>query len=944
MDNHRNFCYSTVAVAPSPANSGTSLTVQTGDGALFPTTPFNATVWPAGVSPRSTNAEIVRVTDVTGDVFTFTRAQESTSAINVAINYQIIAGITAKTLTDVEDVANSAFSRSQVLGMSNLGNSAGTTGVVSNSSIRFLLAGGNNVTLSQSINGDAATITISAFNQSVQPIGSVTLGASNLGNTAGTSGTISGSNVQFLLAGGNNVTLSQSINGASATITISAFTQSVQPLGSQTAGISNLGNTSGTSGIASGSNVQVILAGGNNITLSQSVNGASVTITVSAFTQSVQPVGSDTLGISNLGNTSGTSGTVNGSNVLLILAGGNNITLSQSVNGSSATVTISAFTQSAESQSAGISNLGNTSGTSGIGSGAQVRFLLAGGNNITLSQSVNGASVTVTISAFTQSVQPIGSVTIGASNLGNTAGTSGVASGSSVQFVLAGGNNVTLSQSVNGASATITISAFNQSVQPVGSQSIGISNLGNTAGTSGIGSGSAVLFYLAGGNNVTLSQSVNGASATVTISAFNQSVQPVGSATLGISNLGNTAGTSGTVNGSSVMLVLAGGNNITLSQSINGSTATISISAFNQTVGSQSVGISNLGNTAGTSGIGSGAQVQFLLAGGNNVTLSQSVNGASVTVSINGVASGTGTHTFGMSNLGNTSGTSGTITGTNLQMIFAGGNNITLSQSINGSSATISISAPAQLGEYCPIDASSMITNSTLGQNTIYFTPFDFPYAISVSRLNLFLSVATTLQASNSTNSAGYTISAAMYSRAASATDRLASFWSASAFMRMSNSSNTAVKVTIPFGISDASNVSTTSNTNIASSNISTYLVNSVGGFRILPLPISSLMSPGHYWLAIANSSTSSNAIGVLNCSVMQQTVGNVIAFEPFGTSSVASNASVAGISAGVGTYSATSGAFPSTIALSVTDIKAALSATYPVFNFSVNLASTNIL
>ena len=52
-DAHANFAYSKVIVAPSPANSGTSLTVQDGTGRLFPTPPFNATVWPTGAQPLS---------------------------------------------------------------------------------------------------------------------------------------------------------------------------------------------------------------------------------------------------------------------------------------------------------------------------------------------------------------------------------------------------------------------------------------------------------------------------------------------------------------------------------------------------------------------------------------------------------------------------------------------------------------------------------------------------------------------------------------------------------------------------------------------------------------------------------------------------------------------------------------------------------------------------
>ncbi len=102
LDAHKNFAYSTVATAPSPASSGLALSVAAGDGTKFPAVPFNATVWPAGVQPSTANAEIVRVTLIATDTFTITRAQESTSARSIVVGDQIAATITAKTLTDVE--------------------------------------------------------------------------------------------------------------------------------------------------------------------------------------------------------------------------------------------------------------------------------------------------------------------------------------------------------------------------------------------------------------------------------------------------------------------------------------------------------------------------------------------------------------------------------------------------------------------------------------------------------------------------------------------------------------------------------------------------------------------------------------------------------------------------------------------------------------------------
>lgn len=102
FDGKKNLSYSTVGTAPSPALSGTSLIVQAGEGTKFPAVPFNATVWPTGVQPTTANAEIVRVTNVSTDTFTITRATESSVARTIVAGDQIAATITAKALTDIE--------------------------------------------------------------------------------------------------------------------------------------------------------------------------------------------------------------------------------------------------------------------------------------------------------------------------------------------------------------------------------------------------------------------------------------------------------------------------------------------------------------------------------------------------------------------------------------------------------------------------------------------------------------------------------------------------------------------------------------------------------------------------------------------------------------------------------------------------------------------------
>lgn len=95
--NYKNFAYSRITVAPSPATTGTLIEITNGDYSLFPDVPFNATIWPVGELPLSTNAEIVTVTDTTGDIFTIVRQQEDTSARTIIVGDRIAATITAHT-------------------------------------------------------------------------------------------------------------------------------------------------------------------------------------------------------------------------------------------------------------------------------------------------------------------------------------------------------------------------------------------------------------------------------------------------------------------------------------------------------------------------------------------------------------------------------------------------------------------------------------------------------------------------------------------------------------------------------------------------------------------------------------------------------------------------------------------------------------------------------
>ena len=95
-----NFTITTVATAPSPATSGTSLVVAAGTGSLFALNE-PAIIFPVNDQPLVANAEIVMVTNVATDTLTITRTQESTSARTIVEGDIIIQGITAKDWNDL---------------------------------------------------------------------------------------------------------------------------------------------------------------------------------------------------------------------------------------------------------------------------------------------------------------------------------------------------------------------------------------------------------------------------------------------------------------------------------------------------------------------------------------------------------------------------------------------------------------------------------------------------------------------------------------------------------------------------------------------------------------------------------------------------------------------------------------------------------------------------
>lgn len=107
FDTHRNFAGSTVVTIPTPATSGNTLVVF--DGTVFPTPPFNGSVYPSNAAPSPYNAEVFRCTALSGNSLTISRAQEGSTARAIIVGDLVIAGPTVKSMTDIETALNNSI-------------------------------------------------------------------------------------------------------------------------------------------------------------------------------------------------------------------------------------------------------------------------------------------------------------------------------------------------------------------------------------------------------------------------------------------------------------------------------------------------------------------------------------------------------------------------------------------------------------------------------------------------------------------------------------------------------------------------------------------------------------------------------------------------------------------------------------------------------------------
>lgn len=482
------------------------------------------------------------------------------------------------------------------------------------------LAGGNNITLSQ--NGNVVTISGGAA-------ASNTLGVSNIGNTVGTSGVISGSALQFAYAGGNNITLSQSINASSATITVSAPDYAY----------------SGANGSATFKTLS--LANSNGVSFSTGTQGLYATVATNYQSQgaylTTARASTDGLGLNTAA--SNVTWTANSSGLSLDAQGyagtgtsATNASLTLNSNGLAISV-------AAPGAGGGIA-LANTQTTYTSGTAN----LVVGGGAMTIA-STTGQSFNFSVPQ-TSSLSGTGAISIstngGTISLGAPYPAYSAANGSFTTgtAIFANSNGVSFSTGTQGiyaahalqytsATSAITSNALNTSVAKVANIVAATNNTGggtsSLSGNVSFTNANNVTFYTSAGGAIAASINAGGGGVAI---ANSQTTYTSGTANLVASGALTIASTTGQSFNLSVPAVSSLSATGAVSLSSNGSTISIGVPIITQSIGMNTSTAG--GGTGGTSGYVTGDDVQYNFYAGSNITLSQSVNGASGSMSIYG--------------------------------------------------------------------------------------------------------------------------------------------------------------------------------------------------------------------------------------------------------------------------------------------------------------------
>ena len=430
---------------------------------------------------------------------------------------------------------------------------------------------------------------------------------------------------------------------------------------------------------------------------------------------------------------------------------------------------------------------------------------------------------------------------------------------------LEGTNNITVFSTTG---QRFRISGANTHAQQTGISAISNSNTTYTSGTVGLSELANITIRSTTGNQFQFSVAASHAQQTG-ISALSNSNTTYTSGTVGLSELG------------AITIRSTTGNQFQFS--VNSQTT--------QTQGVLSAGLSTGGNTQGNTTVNTGSRLVFV--GTNNITLSQATAAGATTISISGQAPAGGAFSGGISNLGNTAGSTG-ITGS--QNVFVGSDNITLSGSTGANGATVSIIGPSPgggggtLSGYAPYEDLEKV-GGQVGQGTLQFDPQRVGQPFQFDRLQV------PIINTNSSNSSGsHTVSMwfGFYTRNAST-------------LSLQASTSTTLALT-------------------HSGTAGSYSLYS--GQRLFTIPMTSTFTTGQYWFGVVSRTTSGGANGSYS-----QLIHSNIASNFLGHFSSAHNTTMQ-FRLGQGVYSATTSGIPGSVAFSQIRGSDSLARRAPAFAF----------
>jgi len=437
-------------------------------------------------------------------------------------------------------------------------------------------------------------------------------------------------------------------------------------------------------------------------------------------------------------------------------------------------------------------------------------------------------------------------------NLTNLSGTT-ASNSAGFTLSLSAGNYLTTARASNDAVGLNT--AQTNVTWTVNSSGISI----NASGYAGIGTSATNASITLNSNGLAISVGAGGGGGTAATLYANSNTTQSSSGTMALSSMifaGAGIASVGVTNGSVVVSVPSGGG---------------------AGDGGVFAGVSNLGNTAGSTGTVSTGN--FVLVGGSNISLSQSTGGAgsAATVTINGPAS------------------------SSLVGVFP------IGLSTNGSTISVSM-APASV--YVPQPLGNNTTFSSMGQNTLYMQ-FCIPN-VNVSMTHIEILGRGSFVSSTNSQAYSQTILYGLYSQGTGASSTLMSQMSTSSIgMSVSYNSNTAYGYTLGQG-----------GTSLTSSSGGTALASHLSGPFNYFMPFATNLSKNvKYGVAMKVSSTTAGNTGPMRFAPLMMTVQNSLSYAKLqpGALTAPNTSNYDDWEMGVG--SVTTAAMPSSIAFSAMSI-----------------------